>query len=51
MRTNDIQLPLIPIINELVQNNPDTISLGQGVVFYPPPEAITPSIISRKSNE
>ncbi|MBL1208497.1 pyridoxal phosphate-dependent aminotransferase [Geminocystis sp. GBBB08] len=37
MRTNAIQLPLIPIINELIKNNPDTISLGQGVVFYPPP--------------
>ncbi|WP_373479214.1 pyridoxal phosphate-dependent aminotransferase [Geminocystis sp.] len=37
MRTNSIQLPLIPIINELIKNNPKTISLGQGVVFYPPP--------------
>ncbi|BAQ66318.1 pyridoxal phosphate-dependent aminotransferase [Geminocystis sp. NIES-3709] len=37
MRTNSIQLPVIPIINELIKNNPETISLGQGVVFYPPP--------------
>src|ERR687885_2701007 len=35
------QSPLIPIIGELIRNNPGTISLGQGVVYYgPPPEAI-----------
>lgn len=37
MRCHNIQLPLIPIVQELIQNNPNTISLGQGVVFYPPP--------------
>lgn len=37
MRTNSIQLPLIPVIGELIKNNPGTISLGQGVVSYPPP--------------
>jgi aspartate/methionine/tyrosine aminotransferase len=36
-----VQSPLIPIIGELISNNPGTISLGQGVVYYgPPPEAI-----------
>lgn len=36
-----VQSPLIPIIGELIRNNPGTISLGQGVVYYgPPPEAI-----------
>jgi aspartate/methionine/tyrosine aminotransferase len=36
-----VQSPLIPIIGELICNNPGTISLGQGVVYYdPPPEAI-----------
>ncbi len=40
MRTNFVQLPLIPVIGELIKNNPGTISLGQGVVSYnPPPEA------------
>lgn len=40
MRTDFIQLPLIPVISELIKNNPNTISLGQGVVSYsPPPEA------------
>jgi aspartate/methionine/tyrosine aminotransferase len=38
---DEVQSPLIPVIGELVANNPGTISLGQGVVFYPPPpEAI-----------
>ncbi len=32
-----VQSPLIPLVNELIQNNPGTISLGQGVVSYPPP--------------
>jgi len=41
-RMQAVQSPLIPIIGELIRNNPGTISLGQGVVYYgPPPEAIT----------
>ncbi len=40
-RMQAVQSPLIPIIGELIRNNPGTISLGQGVVYYgPPPEAI-----------
>jgi aspartate/methionine/tyrosine aminotransferase len=40
-RMDGVQSPLIPVIGKLVANNPGTISLGQGVVFYPPPpEAI-----------
>jgi len=36
-----VQLPLIPVVSELIRQNPGTISLGQGVVNYPPPpEAI-----------
>jgi aspartate/methionine/tyrosine aminotransferase len=36
-----VQSPLIPVIGELIRQNPGTISLGQGVVSYPPPpEAI-----------
>jgi aspartate/methionine/tyrosine aminotransferase len=37
MRTDQVQLPLIPVIGELIKQNPGTISLGQGVVSYPPP--------------
>lgn len=29
--------PVIPLINELIRQTSGTISLGQGVVFYPPP--------------
>lgn len=36
-----VQSPIIPIIGQLIQDNPGTISLGQGVVAYsPPPQAI-----------
>ena len=41
---NQVQSPLIPVISELIQNNPGTISLGQGVVAYPPPEAAIASL-------
>ena len=41
---NQVQSPLIPVISELIQKNPGTISLGQGVVAYPPPEAAIASL-------
>ena len=34
-----ISEPVIPVINRLAADHPGTISLGQGVVFYPPPPA------------
>ncbi|MBD2464031.1 pyridoxal phosphate-dependent aminotransferase [Oscillatoria sp. FACHB-1407] len=40
-RMQAVQSPIIPIIGELIQRYPGTISLGQGVAYYsPPPEAI-----------
>lgn len=33
-----VQDPVIPIVGELVRSHPGTISLGQGVVHYGPPE-------------
>ena len=36
-RIAGIQAPIIPIVGELTQANPGTISLGQGVVSYGPP--------------
>ena len=45
-RMDRVQLPLIPIVSELISNNPGTISLGQGVVGYPPPESAIASIQS-----
>jgi aspartate/methionine/tyrosine aminotransferase len=36
-----VQSPIIPVVAELIRNNPETISLGQGVVSYgPPPQAV-----------
>ncbi|MCM1982527.1 pyridoxal phosphate-dependent aminotransferase [Lyngbya confervoides] len=39
-----VQSPIIPVIGKLVQETPEAISLGQGVVFYPPPPEIYPAI-------
>ncbi len=35
-----IQSPIIPIVGEWIRQTPGTISLGQGVVNYPPPPAV-----------
>lgn len=34
-----VQSPIIPIVGELIRQHPGTISLGQGVVNYPPPQS------------
>lgn len=36
-RMQRVQDPIIPHIGSLIRSNPGTISLGQGVVHYPPP--------------
>ena len=36
-RLAQVQPPVIPIIHGLVREHPDTITLGQGVVYYGPP--------------
>lgn len=36
-RMQAVQDPVIPVVAELIQRNPGTISLGQGIVAYPPP--------------
>lgn len=39
-RMQAVQTPIIPVVGELIRQNPGTISLGQGVVYYgPPPQA------------
>lgn len=43
-RMTAVQTPLIPVIGELIRQNPGTISLGQGVVSYPPPTEAIASI-------
>ena len=35
-----VQSPIIPIVGEMVKRHPGTISLGQGVVHYGPPESV-----------
>jgi len=40
-RMINVQSPIIPVVGQLIRENPGTISLGQGVVHYgPPPQAI-----------
>ena len=34
-----VQAPIIPVIADLIHETPGTISLGQGVVYYGPPES------------
>jgi aspartate/methionine/tyrosine aminotransferase len=34
-----VQTPIIPVIAELIAQTPGTISLGQGVVYYGPPQS------------
>lgn len=34
----EVQTPIIPIVGDLVRSNPGTISLGQGMVAYGPPQ-------------
>ena len=38
-RMDAVQAPIIPIIGDLIRQAPGTISLGQGVVHYGPPQA------------
>ena len=37
-------MPIIPVVARLLRENPGTISLGQGVVSYPPPPEATQRI-------
>ena len=43
-RMEKVQSPIIPVIAELIAQNPGTISLGQGIVAYPPPPTILKAI-------
>jgi aspartate/methionine/tyrosine aminotransferase len=37
-RMQSVQSPIIPVVGELIRQNPGTISLGQGIVYYNPPK-------------
>ncbi len=43
-RMQFVQTPIIPVVAELIRNHPGTISLGQGVVYYSPPQAAVDKI-------
>jgi len=47
-RMLDIQPPVIPIVSDLIKQTPGTISLGQGVVYYPPPQSVIETVASLK---
>ena len=49
-RMHAVQTPIIPIIAELITQNPGTISLGQGVVYYGPPQAAIDRLSSINTN-
>ena len=38
MRLRSVQAPIIPLVDQLIQQYPGTISFGQGVVHYGPPD-------------
>jgi len=38
LRLKMVQSPIIPVVGEMIRNHPGVISLGQGVVSYPPPQ-------------
>ena len=43
-RMQRVQAPIIPIVGQWVRECPGTISLGQGVVYYAPPEEVQQTI-------
>lgn len=43
-RMQFVQTPMIPVVGGLIRQHPGTISLGQGVVYYPPPQAAVDQI-------
>ena len=43
-RMSRVQQPIIPVIGDWIRANPNTISLGQGIVHYSPPPAISGAI-------
>jgi aspartate/methionine/tyrosine aminotransferase len=50
LRLQRVQTPIIPVVGELLRNHPGVISLGQGVVSYPPPQQAFDQIAEFLSN-
>lgn len=43
-RMDAVQTPIIPVIGAMIRDTPGTISLGQGVVHYGPPQAAVDAV-------
>ncbi len=43
-RMDFVQEPMIPVVGQWIADSPGTISLGQGVVFYPPPPQVAEAV-------
>lgn len=43
-RAEAVQAPIIPVIAQAIREHPGTLSLGQGVVYYPPPSSVFDAI-------
>jgi aspartate/methionine/tyrosine aminotransferase len=43
-RMDAVQAPIVPIVGDIIRQVPGTISLGQGVVHYPPPPAVIDAV-------
>jgi aspartate/methionine/tyrosine aminotransferase len=41
---SSVQPAIIPVVNEWIRENPGTLSLGQGMVSYPPPPKVMQAI-------
>ena len=46
LRMEAVQSPVVPIVADLIKETPGTISLGQGVVCYGPPEEALRNVIA-----
>ena len=44
-RMQDVQMPIIPWVGDLIRATPGTISLGQGIVDYAPPAAAHDALV------
>src|SRR3954452_19510439 len=46
-----VQSPMIPVVGEMVKRHPGTISLGQGVVRWGPPEVVAEAVGKAASSD
>lgn len=44
-RLRRVQSPVIPVVGHWARENPGTLSLGQGIVHYPPPKEVEEALL------